>query len=288
MSMVLGLLGQGIDRSMAPMLHETLGRLCGVDTVYPRHDHDASFRPEVEGFLQSLAAENVTGINVTHPFKEWVATLVEVDDPTVAAIGAVNTLRFETDGRIRAWNTDFLGLMEAYRKRFGDVGPGSVAMLGAGGFGRAAVFAMAVLGATEIRLYDPDGERAHRTAADVRAATGVNVGVSESAEEAANATDGILNCSPVGMHLHPGCPIDPAAISGTRWVFDAVYAPLETEFLRHAKAAGCVAMSGSELFFWQGIRAFEIFADRTLSAEIIAAAAVVVEAEVQRRSGLEA
>jgi shikimate dehydrogenase len=85
------------------------------------------------------------------------------------------------------------------------------------------------------------------------------------------------------MYLYPGCPVDPRALTGVRWVFDAVYAPLETEFLNNAGALGAITMSGSELFFWQGIHAFEIFTGETLGPEIIQAADAIVQKEIALR-----
>jgi shikimate dehydrogenase len=277
-----GLLGHSIGHSMAPMLHETLGRLTGRNVHYPLHDHSVSELPDLAGFLESLAAKGVTGINVTHPFKELVAPLVSIDDPVVQALGAINTIRFEA-GRIKGFNTDYTGMAQAYRERFSDQPPGVVALLGAGGFGKAAIFAMADVGATVIHLYDPDADRAKSLADTVQMVTDSKVKLFDTAEAAVNDVDGVLNGSPIGMYLYPGCPVDPRALTGVRWVFDAVYAPLETEFLNNAGALGAITMSGSELFFWQGIHAFEIFTGETLPPEIIQAADAIVQKEIALR-----
>jgi shikimate dehydrogenase len=277
-----GLLGHSIGHSMAPMLHETLGKLTGRNVRYPRHDHDVAELQDLSGFLRDLASRGVTGINVTHPFKELVAPLVSIDDPIVSALGAVNTLRFES-GATKGFNTDYTGMAQAYRERFGDQSPGTVALLGAGGFGKAAIFAMADVGATTLHLYDPDVDRAKALAGAVEAVTSAKVQLFATAEAAVAGVEGVLNGSPIGMYLYPGCPVDPSALVGVRWVFDAVYAPLKTEFLNHAEALGAIAMSGSELFFWQGIHAFEIFTGEALTAEVIKAAEAIVQAEVAVR-----
>jgi shikimate dehydrogenase len=277
-----GLLGHSIGHSMAPMLHETLGKLTGRDVRYPLHDHLVTELPDIAGFLESLAAKGVTGINVTHPFKELVAPLVSIDDPVVQALGAVNTIRFEA-GTMKGFNTDYTGMAQAYRERFSDQLPGVVALLGAGGFGKAAIFAMADVGAAVIHLYDPDANRAKSLADAVQAVTASTVQLFDSAEAAVDGVHGVLNGSPIGMYLYPGCPVDPRALTGARWVFDAVYAPLETEFLNNAAALGAITMSGSELFFWQGIHAFEIFTGETLRPDIIQAADAIVQKEIARR-----
>jgi shikimate dehydrogenase len=277
-----GLLGHSIGHSMAPMLHETLGQLTGRNVRYPLHDHTITEVPDIGGFLASLAARGVTGINVTHPFKELVAPFVSIDDPIVRALGAINTVRFEA-GAIKGFNTDYTGMAQAYRERFSDQPPGAVALLGAGGFGKAAIFAMADVGATVIHLYDPDANRAKSLADAVHAVTTSSVTLFDTAEAAVAGVQGVLNGSPIGMYLYPGNPVDPQALRGVRWVFDAVYAPLETEFLNSAAALGAITMSGSELFFWQGIHAFEIFTGEPLSGEVIRAADTIVQKEIALR-----
>lgn len=282
----LGLLGHGIDRSMAPMLQEALGLLTGREVCYPLHDTEPSSALGLTTFLTGLANRGVTGINVTHPFKELVADLVKIDDPLVQAIGAVNTVRFDLGGPA-GFNTDYSGMQQAYHHRFDSAAPGVVAQLGAGGFGRAAAFAMAALGATTLRLFDPERQQAMGLAERVADVTGLSVDVFDSAEAAVDGAEGVINCSPIGMYLHPGCPIDPSALGEARWVFDAVYAPLRTELLAAAGERGVETMSGSALFFWQGIHSFEIFHRTAATPATIDKATAIVNAEILRRSALE-
>ena len=68
-----------------------------------------------------------------------------------------------------------------------------------------------------------------------------------------------MNATPVGMHLHPGTPIPDDLIGSQAWAFDAIYTPAWTRFLLRARAAGLEVLEGYELFFHQGVDAFEIF-----------------------------
>lgn len=287
MPIELGLLGSGIDRSMAPLLHETLGSLIDTPVHYALYSVEPAELTSMEDTLDSMASDGVRGINVTIPYKEQVAELVSIDDPIVQAMGAVNTVVF-TGGNQRGYNTDYSGLAQAFRYNFGGDKPGHVAQLGAGGFGRAAAFAMATLGAHSVRLYDHDAGRAARLAGDVERATGLTVAVAPTAEAAASGATGVVNASPVGSYYNPGCPIRPAALDGIDWVFDAVYTPLRTELLASAEAFGAACLSGSELFFWQGIDCFELFLDTTLPSSVIDTAHEIVQQEVERRSSIGA
>ncbi len=279
----LGLVGHGIGRSMSPGLHVILGDLTGRSVDYPVFDHDSSFTPQLSTFLNQCRAEGRIGINVTHPFKEAVCALIE-PDPLVEAMGACNTVCFLPDGRIVGHNTDCTGLQQALRPLVPEGGLERVALIGTGGFGRAAAFALDALGAQEIRLFDPQPDRAVDLAGRLLAATSMRIEVATSTEQACEDATGVVNCSPVGMHHHPGNPVDPLHLDGVSWVFDAVYVPMRTQFLMAAEEQGSLAISGAELFFWQAIDAFAHFTGESLSHSVVEAARRTVWPEVERRA----
>jgi shikimate dehydrogenase len=256
----LGLIGDNIARSRAPDLHRIAGELAGVHTTYDRliprelgSDFDAVFA--------SCAASGYRGINITYPYKELAARMVRTSDPLVRAVGAVNTVIFEPSGP-HGYNTDLTGFMAAYRGVFGETPPGPVALIGAGGVGKAIAFGLLGLGVAELHITDKDTGRATALAEALRAASPrLPVTVHASSVEAVARAEGVINCTPVGMVGYEGTPVPvPAeALRGRSWAFDAVYTPLDTTFLRDAAVAGLTCISGFELFFYQGIQAFRIF-----------------------------
>ncbi|MGA1634304.1 MAG: shikimate dehydrogenase family protein [Gemmobacter sp.] len=146
--------------------------------------------------------------------------------------------------------------------------PGVVCLIGTGGVGRALAFGLVALGAQEIRLFDRDGAKADALARDLRAVPGAPaVAVCADAAGAARGADGLLNGTPVGMVGHDGTALPPSALEGAAWAFDAVYTPVETQFLQAARAAGLDVISGYELFFWQGVHAWTHFAALPLDRE---------------------
>jgi shikimate dehydrogenase len=248
----LGLIGDNIAASRSPDLHRIAGRLCGLDVSYelliPRE-----VGMDFETLFRSCADGSWRGVNVTYPYKEVVTGMVRINDPHVREIGAVNTVVFEDAGPA-GHNTDHSGFIAAWRETFGSVTPGKVALIGAGGVGRAIAFALATLDAAEIRIVDQDAARADRLAAAVPGAAPYP----DSSAAAENA-DGIINCTPLGMTGNPGSAIPSGVLGGQRWAFDAVYTPVETRFRADALAAGLEFMGGYELYFHQGIQAFRIF-----------------------------
>lgn len=257
--MRIGLIGEGIGRSSSPRLHKFLGKLYDVEVDYHLMDSN-----EIPGFdfdvtLKTCAERGFRGTNVTHPFKALAHAAVRVDDPYVARIGALNTVTFDAGGW-RGANTDFTGFVKAFRHRFGSAEPGNALIVGTGGVGKAMAFSLAQLGASDIWLYDIDAAGANRLAATLKEA-GIQVSVVAGGDlhAAVEKADGLVNGTPIGMWTHPGNPFPAGSIGGQRWAFDAVYTPLETEFLKAARAKSLDIMSGYDLFLFQGFDAFEIF-----------------------------
>jgi shikimate dehydrogenase len=262
----LGLIGDKIARSRAPELHRLAGEIVGLEVSYERLV-PRELEKDFDAVFDHCAATGYRGINVTYPYKEAAARRVSVPDPLVRDVGAVNTVIFG-EGSTEGHNTDLTGFVAAYRHRFGARPPGRVALVGAGGVGRAVGFGLVALGVSAIRIADTDATRARRLAADLAPAAGtIGISVADDAAIAAAGADGVLNCTPRGMDGDDGSAIPAAVLGGQRWAFDAVYTPVDTRFLRDAAAAGLDCLSGYELFFYQGLEAFRIFTGRDVPAE---------------------
>ena len=198
-------------------------------------------------------------MNVTHPFKERVARMVEIASEQVRRLGAINTVRFEPNREPRGFNTDYTGFKRAFEARFPGARPGVVAIAGTGGVGRAIAFGLADLDADEIRLFDPDRSKSATLAMALCAQSEARVVLSDTLAQACAGADGLVNATPLGMHQYPGTAFPRESIGRQRWAFDAVYTPRDTRFLQDAAAAGLQLLEGYELFFYQGVDAFAIF-----------------------------
>jgi shikimate dehydrogenase len=270
----LGLVGSGIEMSLTPAFHELAGERLGLDVDYELLPHAPERVGELGAILRSLADDGFLGVNVTVPFKGAAAQVAAAPAAEVVATGVANTLLLGPEGPGLAHNTDYSGFKWAYERRFGRTSPGTVAVLGAGGVGSATAAALADIGARALRLYDLVPERSQALAARLRTHGGrgaaVDVVVAATAEAAVDSTDGIVNGTPVGMTWNPGSPVDLAAIDGQRWIFDAVYSPVETPLMARAATAGLDRITGFDLFLGQAIDAFAIFTRHHLSPRIVA------------------
>jgi shikimate dehydrogenase len=171
-------------------------------------------------------------------------------------IGAVNTIVVR-DGRLIGHNTDTTGFERAIVDVVTAPNRGAVALIGAGGVGKAIAFALANLGVVEISIFDSDRAKAERLAMQLRGRLQARV-----AGDAANALQGaagVVNATPVGMLPDCGMAVPEALLHRSLWVADAVYTPLWTPLLTVARSRGAKVMTGRELAIHQAADAFELF-----------------------------
>ncbi|MCE5973079.1 shikimate dehydrogenase [Sinirhodobacter sp. WL0062] len=262
----LGLIGDNIANSRSPRLHELAGEQNGMvvqyDRLVPRQ-----MQMDFDTLFDWVARSDIRGINVTYPYKMLAVPKVTIEDPLVAAMGAVNTVRFDADGP-RGFNTDYSGFMAGYRAVRGEAAPGPTCVIGCGGVGRAIAFGLVGLGCKRIKLMDILPERADALA-EALAPFGVDVTTHAIHAEAIEGCSGLTNGTPVGMIGHEGTVFDPALIGSAQWVFDAVYTPAQTQFLSDAADAGLQIVSGVDLFFWQGVHAWQIFSGKPLDQALL-------------------
>ncbi|WP_432695749.1 shikimate dehydrogenase family protein [Marinobacterium sp. YM272] len=256
----LGLIGQSIAKSRAPALHMLLGEVYGVDVSYQLHEPRDESPEAFAETLEQMRAEGYSGTNVTFPYKQIAVSHADQVNDAVKLVGSTNTLSLRD--QVSAANTDYTGFIRGYRGRRGDAPAGRVLIIGAGGVGRAVAFGVFDVGATEVLLFDLN-EAGARSLCDALNASGRKARVvgKEELADAARSADGLVNCTPIGHYKTPGNPLPLELFGGQAWAFDAVYTPLDTEFLKAAHGKGLELVSGFDLFIYQGLDAFEIFTD---------------------------
>ncbi len=264
-SVLVGLIGRGIQASLSPRMHEAEGRRLGLGYTYKLIDVD--LLPPAEAALQGLisAAEAMgfSGLNITHPFKEQVIAHLDRLSPDAAAIGAVNTVVFEGGARV-GYNTDCWGFAESFRRYMPMVAKNRVLLLGAGGAGLAVGRALLELGVARILVCDVNAAKA---AALVAQLGPDHAELAMDAATALHAVDGLVNATPVGMANYPGSPVPLEALRRDLWVADIIYFPAETALLQAARAMGCITLPGAGMAVFQAVKAFELFSGIAPDAE---------------------
>ncbi|MHB8267954.1 shikimate dehydrogenase [Bradyrhizobium sp.] len=264
-----GLIGAPIAHSAAPAMHEQAALELGVRCHYQLIEVAGAGPEELRVLLDGVRRLGFAGVNVTFPYKEAVVSLLDELSPDAAVMGAVNTVVVR-NRRLIGYNTDTTGFARAAAELVAGSGQGSVAVIGAGGAGKAIAFALVNLGIVELRIFDTDRAKADHLARLLRP-RGRAV-VADSVEDAVRGAIGLVNATPVGMLPNRDSPVPEPLLHRGLWVADAVYFPLWTPLLSAVKATGARVMTGRELAIYQAADAFELFTGMVASTAVMGGA----------------
>jgi shikimate dehydrogenase len=254
-----GVVGWPISQSLSPALHGHWLEEYGVDGAYV----PLPVRPEdFARALDGLRRAGFRGVNVTVPHKEAAFALSERHDEAVRVIGAVNLLVLG-ENRIEGRNTDAYGISATLTEALGiDTLKGrAVAIWGAGGTARAAIYALAQMGAAEIRIFNRTPGRATGLAASFTPLVTAKVRGAGYEAWAASASDvaAVVHTTSAGMKKTPSLDLPLDGLPKDAAVFDAVYNPLETGLLARARARGLKTVDGLWMLLHQAVPSFEVF-----------------------------
>lgn len=255
--MLLGIIGYPIKHSISPRVHEALMKFYGIDGHYlafevkPDDLRDAIFGAKALGF---------TGLNVTIPYKEEVLKFLKTSSE---ARFAVNTVDLR---EMRGYNTDVYGVEMAFRNEKVEVEDKVALIIGAGGAGKAAAIALLKMG-SKVVITNRTQSRGLEAASALREYGDCVFCPMEKVREV--KADIVVNATPMGMKGYPGMPISEDVLREGIVVFDVVYNPIETQFIRKAKEKGCITITGLEMFVYQAEKAFEIWTGIKPDVELI-------------------
>lgn len=249
-------IGDPIDHSLSPTIHNAAFRELGMDSSYIAYRVPAG---ELEDGIESIRKVGIAGINVTVPHKVAVMGLLDSADDECRRIGAANTVSFGDGGRAVGHNTDMAGFLDPVWRRHLTVVGSKALVIGAGGAARAVVAALAGEGAVEITVANRTASRGEEIAAFAG-----ELGAYASAvplEEAGGAARGcrfIVNATTIGMGGEPS-PVPEESIPPDSVVYDIVYRPMSTDLIEKARRRGAEVVYGYEMLVGQAVRSFEIW-----------------------------
>ena len=262
--LLVGLIGQGIQRSLTPSMQEEEARAQGLRLHYQLIDLDLVGQgPEaLPGLLAAARTMAFAGLNITYPCKQAVIPLLDDLSDEAQAMGAVNTVVFR-DGRAIGHNTDGSGWRWGFERTLPGADLSRVVLLGAGGAGSAIAHSLCRMKAGQLVVVDQDGARARALADELNRRYGGNAasGSVDAAPALAGAT-GLVHATPTGMDKLPGLPLPATLLRPDLWVSEIVYFPLETALLKAARALGCRVVDGGTMAVGQAVGAFELFTGR--------------------------
>jgi 3-dehydroquinate dehydratase/shikimate dehydrogenase len=242
---VYGVAGDPISHSLSPIIMNTALRRENVNAVYL-----ALHAKSLKDLLTCVREIPIHGLSITMPYKEAILQYLDNTDSHTTKIGACNTIVRAQDGKLYGFNTDTAGVVRPLEQRIALEGA-RILVLGAGGAARAAVFGLKERGC-EVFILNRTPAPAQKLARQAKARTIKRQDLKKL------AFDVIVNATPVGMANSGDSPLHENEINA-KYVFDMVYDPPETRFLKAAKARGAQIIPGIEMFVHQAARQFEIW-----------------------------
>jgi shikimate dehydrogenase len=270
---------------MSPAIHNAAFDSTGHDGVYLPLLVNAgyeSFKAFMETFVP-FEGLHLSGLSITIPHKQNALKYLREKggqiDPLAERIGAVNTIAIDRAGgsvTLRGTSTDYAAILDSITEKLGitrlDLKDYRVAVLGAGGTGRTAVAALAHYGATVV-VYNRTRERADALADEFDGKTG-KVVAADLKSLCKSCCQIFINTTSVGMHPNVDqSPLGSHSVpfSAETLVFDTVYNPMETLFLRQARAAGARTIGGIEMFVRQAAGQFEMWTRKAAPLDVMRA-----------------
>lgn len=265
---VCGLIGNPVEHSVSPLIHNTLSGMLGINLAYVTFK---VLKGEVAEAVNGAYALNIQGLNVTVPHKQEVIDVLKDVDPLAESIGAVNTL-VRIPGGYKGYNTDILGLKRSMELENVSVKDREVIILGAGGASRAIAFLCASEGACKVYLLNRTLKKAEDIAGAVNGHMGKKVIYPmELSDYGQLKGESYICIQTTSVGLHPNdndAPVsDGDFYRRIETGIDIIYNPYETQFMKYVKMAGGKAFNGLKMLLYQGIAAYELWNDVTVSRE---------------------
>lgn len=260
----LGLIGTPLKQSLSPIIHNTAFEVMGID------GHYELLETQPEDLIQRmkfLKAQNYTGFNVTIPLKVPVTLFVQEVDEVANTAGAINTVKISDDKYLYGYNTDVYGFVNGIPAAIrANLKRKKAVVFGTGGVSRAVAMGLSQIGIDEIVFYSTSLEKA-RTVVDFLQGKFPNIKFKLLAyTENIDLWDAaiVVNATPLGtLGKFGGVSPAPDAVMDSldkqAIVYDLVYNPSETEFLKQANDRDLKTIEGIDMLIHQGLKAFEIW-----------------------------
>lgn len=277
-------IGHPLTQSLSAVMHNAMLKDLGIDGTYELLDTESE---DLVSRVKQLKSQGYTGFNVTIPLKVPITLFLDEFDKLADIAGCANTVKVMPDKTLYGYNTDIYGFQTAIPEKIQkEIKGKKVSILGTGGASRAAAIALCQIGVGEIDFYARN---------IINASTMVNF-LRDSYKEVKfnlkqmqslkNLSESLMlvNSTPIGMRgkAMGTSPVEEAVIKTlpkNAAVYDIVYNPLKTEFLKLAQKNGYEIITGLDMFVHQGAKAFELWTGQKAKPEVMKIAALEALAE---------
>lgn len=264
-----GLIGNPVEHTLSPLIHNTLAEKLSHNLVYvPFHVEEG----QVLSALQGAYALHLLGLNVTVPYKSQVMEGLLRIDELAEKIGAVNTL-VRVEGGFKGYNTDMPGLYRAMSSEGIQIEGQEMILLGAGGAARAVAFLCASRNAARVYLLNRSLKKAQAVAGEVNEKTGKDVIIPMALSDYQRLPEQkflAIQATSVGLYPDTAHAVieDEAFYRKIHTGYDLIYKPSNTRFMQLVQKQGGKAYHGLKMLLYQGIIAYELWNNLSVSEEM--------------------
>ena len=275
-TVVYALLGYPVAHTFSPAMHNAAFQALGIDAVYTAF----TVKPhEIKNAVNGVRALEFGGVNLTIPHKEICLPYLNELSPEAQAIGAVNTIVRDHQGKLTGHNTDGRGFVRALERVLrADPSHKQVFLFGAGGAGKAVAVQLAIEGIQGICIADTSAEQTRRLANTLKkkfpkckVATFPSFEKADI-ERAIVDCDILINATPCGMKASDPIVVSPRALHRKLIICDLIYNPAMTALTKEARKRNLKVMNGLGMLLYQGVIAFELWTGKKAPVEVMAKA----------------
>ncbi len=265
---LVGLIGQPVNHSLSPIMHNAAYKEMGLDWCYVAMPCDAK---NLEQVISALRVINCKGLNVTIPHKQKVLKACNKLTSIANDIQAVNTLIPENNNKWIGANTDVEGFIMPLKDI--NLRKKNVLIIGCGGSARAVVMGLSNLNIKKITIVSRNEDSLEifiknmknllsKSNISIEGINNKNVNITEYIEEA----DLIINATPIGMNSNTtegeSIPLGRKtwdSLSNKTILYDLIYTPRPTNWLKLGQQKNCLTIDGLDMLVEQGALSIKLW-----------------------------
>ena len=241
-------IGNPIEHSLSPILHNYWIKINGIDASYKKNKLNED---ELEQLISQVKKKEISGINVTVPFKKAIIPLLDELSTEAKNTQSVNTIYLK-DSKVVGHNTDIFGFENSIKKSKYSLVNKEVLILGAGGVVPSIIFALNKMKVSKIKISNRTKEKAENLKAIFKNIEIVKWGKVPN-------FDVIINATSIGLKKEDNINLDFSSNSKSSLFYDVIYNPRDTNFLKTGKSLGNITLNGKLMFVYQALSAFNIW-----------------------------
>jgi len=248
------IIGDPVEHSLSPAMHNAAYKKLGIDDEFVFTACRVSVE-KISTVVEAMRVMGIRGLTCTIPHKVEIMKYLDKIDEKAKKIGAVNTV-VNDNGKLIGYNTDWLGIITPLEKMMKPKGR-SIAIIGAGGAARAAVFGCLEKKA-QVKIFNRTVKKGKKLASEFECDAGSLDEIREVKEY-----DVIINTTSLGMGDKKNqSPVFKKYLNKNQIIFDAVYTPRKTKLIKDALSVGARVIYGYEMLLYQGLAQFELYTER--------------------------